>query len=263
MSYTDSLKAAWGERTLTKGHLEQRLEELAGWREDARDLIREGKRGTYQKTLEQLAICMTEEETRAWHALYRDVAALMTKLAYKEWVRHAQHERATGFDDALGYLPLVFLRCLVDYDPERAHLTTHLHIAAPAHLRCYLVEVIDRAAATTDLRRERVFEQIGNALFTRCGRAATPDELVREVRARDTWMGRATPETIRRHAAHHLEERDPLSLDAPREGEAALKDSLADVHEERRDLFDVAGVARELAARWGKEELWARLNTEE
>jgi hypothetical protein len=115
------------------------LELLSDWRQRAQ----ERRESCTQREAAQLE--MTPHERKALHSLYaahvEEIDAVCARMAEQA------EDRATEKDDLLSESWEVFRAALVDYDPERASLSTYVQIA----MRSRLSDLVKTQRATTEL----------------------------------------------------------------------------------------------------------------
>jgi hypothetical protein len=241
---------------LSDEYLHDRLDRLADWRDDANEMMREST--DWQEELEQLAITMTEEERRATHELFATVAKQLIGIARRQ--HQSESPPDLELSDVTGILYPVFLRCLVDYDPEKAHLTTHIRIRAREHIRRYIRKSRKSRAAGNSERMRRLRKiawQEDNAKMAAEGRRATLDELVAVAAERAFVSSEAT---LRERFRDIRKERPAHSLDE-RVGDSANGRTLGQMVESDSPTSrpGVRAIGKRVAELAGKEDLWSVL----
>lgn len=196
---------------LPEEYLHERLKRLEGWREDADEIMREAN--DWQEELERLAATMTEDERQATEELFATVVKQLIGIARKQYESESPSD--LPFRDVKGALYPIFLRVLVGYDPEKSHLTTHIHIRSREHIRRYIRwnRRSQTAGNTEQMRRLRTLvRQEDSAIMAEKGRPATLDELVAAASDRAFL---ASDEKLRRRFRAIREEQPARSVDEP------------------------------------------------
>jgi hypothetical protein len=258
---TDDLRARYdAPQRLTPDFLAKRLEELEGWREDAYEIAKAERGSSIIDALQSLAGAMTDEELTAARRLFTTVHLQILRAAHKVYRAAGAPDHEVSAYDLVGLAWPVFLRCLVSYNPERAHLTTWIGLEARVHFRRYLRRIRDRDDTNQHARMRRHTLALENATMAREARMPSREEYAEIVRDFSSTHARWPDRKVSSMVTYLRKETQPRRLDAPLTDDTEV--TLRDITPASDDtLLDPAQLGAALAERFDKRGLWASLTT--
>jgi len=241
---------------LTQALLEEKLDVLSGWREDAHRIAKESS-GSLQNETERLAAAMTSDEREAAWELYHAAAPLVKDVARRVYKKESPSKLEMA--DVVGLAPLVFLRCLASYDPEAAYLSTWLYIDGRRTFTRYIQDrrPLDRVGSMREIRK--AIYKARAEVKTREGREPTLTEIVEVARQKGADAYISDEELVSRIRQAQADA-EPDSLSRPL-GDDKNADTVGDriPAESVEDRPRIHRIGERLAERWGRQDLWESL----